>query len=383
MQPSEHSNALAYAAAQRVSNDVATLRQYFQPEHVDNVRDLSVGRLLASLASPSGPLTKEVAPAEWKRCRRNAEELSPDLTGPGRFYAHPSSSSDALIDWAWLRSMATRAMATTPGSKGGYMSAGTVFMPADALWGDSVIARAGVPTVTGLVDASVQVPRATAITTSWVAEGSAPSAVDETVGATSATAKTVIALVTVSLQLLRQAQSFQDFIGGLLIRSVQQALDKALLQGAGGAEPLGLANLPATTGGLQTVSGTSLALAGILSAERKAIANGATNLTWVGDAATKETLSQRERVSGNGGFLWDNGQIAGETAISTPDAASTTLIVGDWTRCALLLWGPGLEIAVDRSGTNFNTGSVTFRVMAMADVVCTAPQAFVRIGSIT
>jgi hypothetical protein len=47
------------------------------------------------------------------------------------------------------------------------------------------------------------------------------------------------------------------------------------------------------------------------------------------------------------------------------------------------LFGPGLRVDVDPSGTNFNTASVVVRVLLMADVALRQPSAFVKSTSIT
>jgi HK97 family phage major capsid protein len=368
------------------------------PARRDDPSHLSLGELMLSMmvreggrggwaVNPEGFVFE--ARDEWRRSDENTAMLPDALAGAGGRFASRSHRRDCgLVDWDWLRaaSVATRAMATIPGSKGGYMvNVGT--LPAvDPLWQDSIIGATGVQRIEGLTD-NAQIPRGTgAVTVTWQsAEGVAPSAVDAALGSVSVTAKTLIATVQCSAQLVRQAPSMQDFLARLLLRSVRAAFDTALIQGTGASgQPQGLANLP-TASGIQQVSGTSLAWAGILNAQRLASASGVTDsaMSWVGAPTVRETLAARERATGGGRFLWDDGFIAGSRALATPDAPASTLFVGDFSQGAVLaLFGPGIEIRFDPAN-DFNAGKVAFQVLAICDIVFPQPAAFVRITSIT
>jgi HK97 family phage major capsid protein len=290
----------------------------------------------------------------------------------------------ALVDWAWLRAN-SRAMATTPGPKGGY-AVGVDGLPAvDPLWQDSTIGVTGVEIIEGLAN-NAAIPRGTgAVSVSWQSgEGVAPSAVDETLGSISVTPKTVIATVQASVQLLRQSPALLDFLSRLLLRKVRSAFDNALLQGTGASgQPQGLANL-ATASGIQQVSGASLAWSGIENAQRLVSASGVpdSRVTWVGAPTVRETLGQRERVSTSGRFIWDDAGISGRPALSTPDAPAATLFVGDFSQAVLALFGPGIELRFDPHN-NYAAGLCAFQVLAMADIVFPQPAAFARIVSIT
>ena len=71
----------------------------------------------------------------------------------------------------------------------------------------------------------------------------------------------------------------------------------------------------------------------------------------------RETLGAREKVSGSGRFLCDDGRIAGSPAFATPDALAATLFVGAFREAVLALFGPGVEARVDRQN-NYNAGLI-------------------------
>ena len=342
--------------------------------------ELSIGRLMRSLIySPTGQYE---ARDEWRAADANAEKLEDGVRG--RFASCRARRDCAILDWNWLRS-ATRAMSTVPGAKGGYMVGVEHLPPVDPLWQDSVIGATGVQIIEGLTG-NATIPRGTAaVATTWQApEGNAPTAVDTTLGSASVTQKTVLATIKCSVQLVRQAPSLQDFLIRLLLRSVRSALDNALLQGSGASgQPQGLANLP-TALGIQQVSGTSLAWAGILNAQRLASVSGVrdSNMTWIGAPTVRETLAQREKITTSGRFVWEGGSIAGNLAIATPDAPASTLFVGDFSTAVLALWGPGIEIRFDPHN-DFDGARVAFQVVCMCDIVFPQPAAYVRIATIT
>ena len=175
-----------------------------------------------------------------------------------------------------------------------------------------------------------------------------------------------------------------DFLARWLVRSALASFDTALLQGTGASgQPQGLANL-STASGLQQVSGASLAWSGVLNAQRLASASGVpdSRLTWVGAPTVRETLGARERIATSGRFLWEDGRIAGNTAIATPDAPASTLFVGDFSQAVLACSGRALKFATTRNN-NFNAGLVAFQVLAICDLVFVQPAAFVRVSAIS
>jgi hypothetical protein len=146
---------------------------------------------------------------------------------------------------------------------------------------------------------------------------------------------------------------------------------------------MGLSALPTATG-IQQVSGSSLAWAGVLNAQRLASASGVTdsNMTWIGASTVRETLAQRERATGGGRMLWDSDGIFGQRAIATPDAPASTLFCGDFSQALFASFGPGVEIRYDPANS-WNSGLVAWQVLHVCDVAFPQPSAFVRVTSVS
>ena len=113
-------------------------------------------------------------------------------------------------------------------------------------------------------------------------------------------------------------------------------------------------------------------------------ANGIRNLLnagFVGGPDVESLLRQRERVSGNGGFIWDGDEIAGRKAMGTNSAPAGTLVYGDWSSIAVASWG-GLQLGLD-SYTNFKSGIVGVRALWSCDVLVRSGASFNVATSIT
>lgn len=287
--------------------------------------------------------------------------------------------------WIPLAAIGVRGLSTTPGAKGGYDVGVTTMDAADVLRPWSVVASAGATLLTGLTD-GVVIPRtSTAVTAAWLgAEGSAgPSETPPTLGNLSIAPKTAIAFVKFSIQLLRQGTAFEPFLRAQLLSAVGELLDAVYFAGTGGAQPLGLLN----TTGINTVSGTSLAHAGVLSMRRKVLDAGGREaaLQWVGTPAVQELLGARVRetgATGSGRFLWDDNGILGEPAYATKNAAASALVAGDFGQSSVAVFGPGVRIDVDPS-TDFNTAGLVARVLLMVDVAFPQPSAYSVAAAVT
>lgn len=280
----------------------------------------------------------------------------------------------------WSVFTGKRAMATTPGASGGFAVGSAIGAAAQALRRWSITARAGVEMLENLTD-NVVLPRiATETTGAWVGENAAGSPVDPVVGNVTLSPRTFIATIPISLQLLRQSEVADRVVRDMLLRAAGRALDAAVLAGAGGAEPQGLLSQVTVT-----ESGTSLGWTGIANL-RETLANADVDderVTFVAAPGVRELLEKREVATGNGGMVWSGATIAGRPAVATAQMPAATLLAGDFSTVAVGMFGPGLRVDVDPSGTGFNNASVTVRVLMMADVALRQPSAFVKSTSIT
>ena len=322
------------------------------------------------------PKFMQDAAYEIECSRTVAKRLGRDLIGnrllvPGEVLTRPIG-----VD------AAKRAMATTPGSKGGYMVGVDVMGFIDILRNRSCAMRMGARVLSGLVG-NVAFPRQTGkVSVTWQAgEGTSVTAADQALGQLSMTPKTCIAITDVSEQLLAQASpSAESFIMADLAADVAiDGVDAAVLNGTGGAQPIGIKNTSGITSGQDASSAT---YAKILAFVSTAGASNAIrgNPGWVTTTAGAARLMQVQRFSSTDTPLWEgnmlDGSLVGFNAMSTEQAASGNIFFGSWDEVVIGEWGV-LELSTDNGGTRFNQAQVGIRAMWMVDVMLRYPQAFV------
>jgi len=281
-----------------------------------------------------------------------------------------------------LGDAATRAMATTPGAKGGYMVNVTNMGFIDILRNRSVSMSMGARVLSGL-QGNVTFPRQTGkVSVTWQAgEGVSVSAADQALGQLSMTPKTCIAITDVSEQLLAQASpSAEAFVMADLASDVAiDGVDAAVINGTGGAQPLGIKNTTGITSGQDAAAATYAKILAFVAAAGAANAIRG-NPGWVTNTAGAAVLMQKQRFSSTDTPLWEgnmlNGSVVGFNAMSSEQLASANLIFGSWDEVVIGEWGV-LELSTDNGGTRFNQAQVGIRAMWMVDVMLRYPQAFV------
>ncbi|MEO7862068.1 MAG: phage major capsid protein [Nitrospirales bacterium] len=255
----------------------------------------------------------------------------------------------------------------------------------DMLRNKSICYRLGVQRLSDLKD-DVAIPRQlTDATVAWMTPNGTVSATESTYGQISATPKTAVAITEITEQLLHQAGGDQIIMAGLA-GVVSVGIDLAIINGTGGAQPLGILNTP----GIGTASGTSLAYAGLVGPQKTvADASAIVNPETLGYATTPtvaELLKTRQRFTGTDSPLWrgalHEGEVEGIKALASKQLPTATMLYGDWSSVYVGEWGP-LLLSADRGGTRFNTGIVGIRAMWMVDTIITSPSSFVKITSIT
>ena len=281
-----------------------------------------------------------------------------------------------------LGEAAQRAMATTPGSKGGYMVNVQNMGFIDILRNRSVAMTMGARVLSGL-QGNVVFPRQTGkVSVTWQAgEGTSVTAADQALGQLSMTPKTCIAITDVSEQLLAQATpSAEAFVMADLANDVAiDGVDAAVINGTGGAQPLGIKNTTGVTTGQDSATATYAKIlafpstAGGVNAIRG-------NPGFVTNTAGAAVLMQRQRFSSTDTPVWEgnmfDGTLVGFRAMSSEQLASGNLIFGSWDEVVIGEWGV-LELSTDNGGTRFNQAQVGIRAMWMVDVLVRYPQAFV------
>ena len=156
-------------------------------------------------------------------------------------------------------------------------------------------------------------------------------------------------------------------------------VDNAVINGTGGAQPLGIKNTTGVTTGQDAASATyNKALAFVSAAGTANAIRG--NPGWVTNTSGAILLLKVQRFSGTDSPIWTgnalNGELVGFPAMSSEQLASGNLIFGSWEELIIGEWGV-LELAMDNGGTRFNALQVGIRAMWMVDVLLRYPQCFV------
>lgn len=280
------------------------------------------------------------------------------------------------------REATERAMATQPGSKGGYAVNVTNMGFIDILRNRSVAMRMGARQLSGL-NGNVTFARQTGKpSVTWQAgEGTSVTAADQTLGQLSMTPKTCIAITDVSEQLLRQmSPNAEAFVMADLAADVAiDGVDNAVLNGAGGAQPLGIKNTTGITSGQDAASATYAKILAFVSTAGGANAIRG-NPGWVTNTAGAARLMQVQRFTSTDTPLWTgnmlDGSCVGFNAMSSEQVSSSGLIFGSWDEVIVGDWGV-LELSTDNGGTRFNQAQVGVRALWMVDVLIRYPQAFI------
>ena len=249
----------------------------------------------------------------------------------------------------------------------------------------SYILRLGAQRLADLRD-DVSIPRQISDPTlTWLAPGSTAAPSEAAFGQLTATPKQAIVLTEVSEQLLRQSSADRVVRAGLAA-ALGAGIDAAVINGPGGAAPLGLFNVPQ----ISSAAGGALGYAGLVGVQKTvADANGILNPDSMGYLTTPlvaELLKNRQRFPSSDSPLWHgavhDGKIEGVRAMATRNVPTASLIFGDFSTIWLCEWGP-LLLAADRGGSRFNQGIVAIRATWLVDVLISSPSSFVKITAIT
>jgi len=241
--------------------------------------------------------------------------------------------------------------------------------------------RLGATMMSGLTQNETVAGQAATVTTSW--QSTEASAAAETTTLSLASLALSPKTITANIELSRLLRLMS---GGLAERLVMRdisagfavAVDTAAINGSGAnGEPSGLLQSP----GLGTFSGTTLAYATLLGAERAVLAAnglGATGeMAWACTPATAEILANRQAFSSTSS-MWQGKLSAGEL-IGCPGYTSMTvptgrLIGGDWSQMMIAQWG-SLELRVNPYA-NFQAGISSVAGFLSIDVCTMKPSAF-------
>jgi HK97 family phage major capsid protein len=256
----------------------------------------------------------------------------------------------------------------------------------DLLRNRSVIAQMGATMLTGL-QGNVTIPRQTAAgTASWLANEAAAATESQLVlGQLAMSPKNVIAYSEISRQLMLQNSPAADaLVMSDLSKVVALAIDSAGLSGTGtGGQPTGIT----ATAGIGSVTGTSLAYAGIVEFQTD-VANSnalASNCGYVTTPSVAALLKARQRFASTDTPIWQgnilDGEIEGFKAMSSLQMAAASMLFGDFSQVIIGEWGM-LEIAINPYAS-FTAAITGIRAIQTCDVGVRIPGAFSLATSIT
>lgn len=257
----------------------------------------------------------------------------------------------------------------------------------DLLRNRSVALRMGATRLSGLVG-NVTIPKRTAASTAyWLADESTQiTESNGTFAQISLTAKNVAALTEVSHQLMSQSSpSVEMLVLQDLAEVVALAVDVAILRGSGNSgQPTGIVN----TVGIGSVSGSSLAAAGVLEFQSDVAANNALmpGCGYVTTAAVAALLAARPELPSTGTErLWKGNLLDGTLfnfpAMSSQQMSSATMLFGHWPSVILGEWGV-LELMTNPY-SDFTRGLTGLRAWYTCDVAVRHPGAFSYASSIS
>ncbi len=276
-----------------------------------------------------------------------------------------------------------RANAVSPASDGGY----TVGVDIDysnmveLLRNQSHVLSLGARVITGL-KGDVTIPRVlTGATAYWVSETGSITQGSATFGQIAMKPKRLGASVPYSKQLLNQSgMGVEMFIRDDIMGAFGVELDRVAINGAGGAEPLGILNLASGDRATGVTFGAPPTWAKVVSFESNVETANALGLTGGGYAylttpGVKGAWKSTAKASGTANFLWENGDIVnGYAARSTNQVPSNKVIFGQFGQVIYGEWA-GIDLTVDTI-TGARTGQITVTVQKFVDMAIRQGKAF-------
>lgn len=348
----------------------------------------SLGRAIIAAASKDNDWSKAGFELE---CSRSIAQKLGKIAEPHKFYV-PFEAMQRAVELplerlARVLAMGRRDLTVATAGAGGFLVETENVGFIEMLRNRSVAFRMGARRLSGLMG-SVTVPRQSAAATAvWLAnESSTATESQQTFVQMALTPKNVGAYTEISRQLLLQSSpAAEGIVTDDLAQVVAIAADLGVLEGSGAAgQPTGIAN----TAGIGSVTGTSLAAAGVLEFQTDVAASNVTPVAggYVTTAPVAGLLMIRPELPSTGterlwkGNVW-NGSLFDFPAMTSAQLTAASMIFGDWQEVVVGEWGV-LEVEVNPYA-NFQAGIIGVRAMYSMDVGVRRPFAFSRATSIT
>ncbi len=298
----------------------------------------------------------------------------------------------AMATGDWGKAQAEmRVMATAPDAAGGYLVPEPLSAQIIAMALNKMRVRQAGAKFTPMESKTLTVPRLEELPTpEWLAENQEGNFSDATFGAAVLTAKKLMVLTSMSIELAEDGQGVTGAVEQALADAIALEFDRVALMGDGGTAgemPVGVAN---QVGVQELTHGGPLANYNPFSTAfymLEAVNETATGLIM--PPACFEALDQLTAVP-DGQYLkppasWENYRKFPTNQIPINLGAGeneTIAFMGDWSK---LLWGIRTEVRIEATRTTtdaFKKGQVWIRAYLRGDIALSRPAAFVKIAGI-
>lgn len=329
------------------------------------VRQFSIVRALHALANPLDQRARNAAAFEFDASAAAAQKQGREARG-------------LMLPYDVVR---TSDLVKGTANKGGNLVATELLSGSfiDILRNAMVLTGMGVPTLSGLVG-DIAIPKQTgAATAYWVAEDGVPTQSGQTVGQVAMSPKTLGAFTDISRKLLLQSSiDVESMVQRDLATVLALAIQQAAINGTGASnQPKGVMTWvsPSVIGGTNGAAPTWDHIVGLETAVSVANADVGT-LSYLTNAKVRGKLKTTSKVSGQNGFIWENGAtplngygcaVTNAVPSNLTKGTGTNLsasIFGNWADLVIGMWG-SLDLTVDTT-TLGTSGAV--RVIALQDV---------------
>ncbi len=334
-------------------------------------KSYSVLRLMRALADPSDKQAQQLAAFELDCHRSIADKIGESKRG-GVYLPYEIQKRDVSV-----------------GASGGNYLVGTANLGGsfiDMLRARARVVALGAKTLSGL-QGNVTIPKQTAAATAyWLTnETTAITESQQTIGQLSLSPKNVGAYTEVSRQLMVQSSpDAEGLVMNDLATVIALAIDSAAISGSGASgQPQGIIG----TAGVGSVSGTSIAYAGIVEFQTDVGAGNALteNCAYLTTPAVAGLLAQRQRFTSTDTPLWQgnilDGTMCGFQATSSTQVPTANMLFGDFSQVIIADWGV-IELATNPYA-NFAAGITGIRAWATVDIGVRQGGAFSLATSIT
>lgn len=331
------------------------------------VRRFSVVRALHALANPGNAAARNAAAFEFEASAAAAKAMSREAQG-------------IMLPYDVLRASD---LIKATASKGGNVVATELLSGSfiDLLRHNMVLSKLGVVNLAGLVG-DIAIPKQTgAATAYWVAEDGAPNNSGQTLGQVTMTPKTLGAFTDISRKLLLQASiDVESMVQSDLAKVLALAIQQAAINGTGASnQPKGIlgghvAN-PTIVGGTNGAAPTWEHIVGLETAVSVANADVGT-LGYLTNAKVRGKLKTTSKVSGQNGFIWENGDTPlNGYGCAVTNAVPSNITKGTGTNCSAAVFGNFADLVIGMWGSlDLTVDTVTLgtsgavRVIALQDV---------------